>query len=93
VVKHLADTFPVRLLLTGSSSVLVAKGGRESLVGRAFSSELPPFLFRDVLDAWSPALAGILPPRLRFIAAYDGRVVEAAEALRTCGRAAPARSR
>ncbi len=80
-VKHLVDTFPVRLLLTGSSSVLVAKGGRESLAGRAFSTELPPFLFRDVLEAWTPELAQALPPRLRFTDAFDKRVVEVAEAL------------
>jgi hypothetical protein len=81
VIKHLFDTFPVRLLLTGSSSVLVTKGGRESLAGRAFSTELPPFLFRDVLEAWSPELAQALPPRLRFAAAYDERIVKVAEAV------------
>ena len=69
-VKHLYDTFPVRMLLTGSSSVLVARGGRESLAGRLFTTELPPFLFREVLECWDPPLANLLPPRLRFEGAF-----------------------
>jgi hypothetical protein len=52
-VKHLGDTFPVRLLLTGSSSVLVARGGRESLAGRVFTTELPTFSLREVLECWA----------------------------------------
>ncbi|MBI1831772.1 MAG: ATP-binding protein [Planctomycetes bacterium] len=52
--KDFGDTFPVRIVLTGSSSVLVAKGGRESLAGRVFVSEMPTFQFREVLEAWYP---------------------------------------
>jgi predicted AAA+ superfamily ATPase len=70
-VKHLGDTFPVRLVLTGSSSVLVARGGRESLAGRLFSTEIPPFLFREVVEAWRPDLAEPLPPPRRFADAFD----------------------
>jgi hypothetical protein len=60
-VKHLGDTFPLRLLLTGSSSVLVARGGRESLAGRAITTEMPTFQFREVVEAWYP-IARRLPP-------------------------------
>jgi hypothetical protein len=70
-VKHLRDTFPVRLVLTGSSSVLVARGGRESLAGRVFSTEIPPFSFREVIEAWKPELAGALPPPARFNEVYE----------------------
>jgi hypothetical protein len=78
-VKHLFDTFPLRILLTGSSSVLVAKGGRESLAGRSFTTELPPFTFREVLECWHPTLAVALPPRLRFTDVFDGRLRAYAE--------------
>jgi predicted AAA+ superfamily ATPase len=61
-VKFLWDTFRIRLILTGSSSVLVARGGRESLAGRAFTTEMPTFQFREVLEAWMPSLASRLPP-------------------------------
>jgi predicted AAA+ superfamily ATPase len=60
-VKHLYDTFHVRLVLTGSSSVLVARGQRESLAGRALTVDFPPFLFREVLECWRPELARALP--------------------------------
>lgn len=60
-VKHLYDTFRVRFVLTGSSSVLVARGQRESLAGRALTVDFPPFLFREVLDCWQAPLAGSLP--------------------------------
>ena len=70
-VKHLGDTFPVRLVLTGSSSVLVARGGRESLTGRIFSTEIPPFSFREVVEAWKPSLAEPLPKPCRFADAFD----------------------
>ncbi len=70
-VKHLGDTFPVRLLLTGSSSVLVARGGRESLAGRIFTTEFPAFSFREVLECWKPDLAAALPAPLRFVEAID----------------------
>lgn len=60
-VKHLGDTFPVRIVLTGSSSTLVARGGRESLAGRVLTTELPTFRFREVLEAWVP-IGEKLPP-------------------------------
>src|SRR5262249_41361171 len=60
-VKHIGDTFPMRMLLTGSSSVLVARGGRESLAGRVFTTELPAFSFREVLECWRPAQVEALP--------------------------------
>jgi uncharacterized protein len=71
-IKHVGDTFPMRMLLTGSSSVLVARGGRESLAGRVFTTELPPFSFREVLDCWHPKLAGSLPPAIRFGNVFEG---------------------
>jgi predicted AAA+ superfamily ATPase len=71
-IKHLGDTFPVRMLLTGSSSVLVARGGRESLAGRVFTTELPTFAFREILECWKPHLAEVLPPRIRFNDVFDG---------------------
>lgn len=80
-VKHLTDTFPVRMLLTGSSSVLVARGGRESLAGRVFTTELPAFTFREVLECWKPGLAGALPPRIKVNDAFGEALVDAAEAL------------
>jgi len=70
-VKHLGDTFPLRMVLTGSSSVLVARGGRESLAGRIFSTEMPPFSFREVVEAWKPALAEVLPKPRRFADAFE----------------------
>lgn len=70
-VKHLGDTFPVRLVMTGSSSVLVARGGRESLAGRIFSTEIPPFLFREVVEAWKPKLAEALPRPVRFSTVFE----------------------
>lgn len=80
-VKHIGDTFPVRLLLTGSSSVLVARGGRESLAGRVFTTELPAFSFREVLECWKPELAEPLPPTLRFGDVFEGALIDANEAL------------
>ena len=72
-VKHLTETAPAKLLITGSSSVLVAKGARESLAGRVITTEFPPFLFREVLEAWHPALVPPTPP-LRFLGAFDPAV-------------------
>lgn len=60
-VKHAFDTFQVRILLTGSSSVLVARGGRESLAGRTLSTELSTFSFRETLEAWHPDAVSMLP--------------------------------
>ncbi len=51
-VKHVGDTFPVRLMITGSSSVLVSRGGRESLAGRTITSDFPTFQFGEMLEAW-----------------------------------------
>lgn len=79
-VKHLGDTFPVRILLTGSSSVLVARGGRESLAGRIFTTDMPTFSFREVLECWRPDLARILPPRVRFVDTFEGALVDWAAA-------------
>ncbi|HMM36316.1 MAG TPA: ATP-binding protein [Thermoanaerobaculia bacterium] len=75
-VKHAGDTFPLRMVLTGSSSVLVARGGRESLAGRAFTTELPVFSFREVLECWQPELARALPPPIRFTSVFDGALDE-----------------
>ncbi len=69
-LKHLAETAPVRVVATGSSSVLVARGTRESLAGRVVTTEFPTFSFREVLEAWHPALAPPVPP-MRFLATYD----------------------
>jgi uncharacterized protein len=80
-VKHLGDTFPVRMLLTGSSSTMVARGGRESLAGRVFTTELPPFSFREVLECWHPRLATALPPAIRWEDVFAGRLIATAEAL------------
>ncbi|MBI3072898.1 MAG: ATP-binding protein [Deltaproteobacteria bacterium] len=70
-VKHLFDTFPVRILITGSSSAIVARGQRESLAGRALNTEFPPFSFREVIEAFNPALAKQLPTPLRFGHLFD----------------------
>ncbi len=80
-IKHLGDTFPVRMILTGSSSVLVARGGRESLAGRAISTELPTFSFREILECWSPAAAAVLPPRIRFNDVFENALVDSVEHL------------
>jgi uncharacterized protein len=80
-VKHLVDSFPVRVVLTGSSSVLVARGGRESLAGRSFSTEMPTFSFREVIEAWAPALARRLPEPIRLRDAVDASFVDVARRL------------
>ena len=80
-VKHVGDTFPLRLLLTGSSSVLVARGGRESLAGRVFTTEFPTFSFREVLECWNPRLAERLPPAIRFLDTFEGALQESNDAL------------
>src|SRR5678815_996078 len=77
----MGDTYPMRILLTGSSSVLVARGGRESLAGRVFSTELPPFSFREVLECWKPKLASALPPAIRFLDVFDGKLSDSNDAL------------
>jgi predicted AAA+ superfamily ATPase len=53
-VKHFGDTFRARIMLTGSSSVLVSRGGRESLAGRTITTDLPTFGFREVLEGFTP---------------------------------------
>ena len=80
-VKHVGDTYPLRMLLTGSSSVLVARGGRESLAGRVFTTELPAFSFREVLECWRPKLASVLPPAIRFGETFDGALAESDRAI------------
>ena len=52
-VKHLGDTFPLRIMITGSSSVLVSRGGRESLAGRTITSDFPTFQFGEMLEAFA----------------------------------------
>jgi len=69
-VKHLAETARPRMVITGSSSVLLARGTRESLAGRVQSTEFPTFSFREVLEAWHPELSPPVPP-LRFLATFD----------------------
>lgn len=69
-VKHLGDTFPVRLMLTGSSSVLVARGTRESLAGRVITTEMPTFQFREILEAWMP-IAKRLPSPVAFESIFE----------------------
>src|SRR5438093_4130394 len=80
-IKHLGDTFPLRMLLTGSSSVLVARGGRESLAGRVFTTELPTFSFREVIECWKPQIAGMLPSRLRFGDVFTGGLRDTSDQL------------
>jgi uncharacterized protein len=80
-VKHLWDTFPMRLMLTGSSSVLVARGGRESLAGRVITTEMPTFQFREVLEAWAP-IAQRLPPSHNFEEILDPDIQTAFDDLR-----------
>src|SRR5207248_2318148 len=80
-VKHIGDTFRLRMLLTGSSSVLVARGGRESLAGRVFTTELPAFSFREVLECWKPELAEALPAAIRFEDAFSGGLEDANQKL------------
>lgn len=65
-VKHVFDTYKPRMILTGSSSVLVARGQRESLAGRALTTEVPPFLFREVLELSQSDAAKQLPSALSF---------------------------
>jgi predicted AAA+ superfamily ATPase len=70
-VKHVYDTWPCGMVLTGSSSVLVARGQRESLAGRAQTEEFPPFLFREVLEAWSPQRLEELPAPIEFARFFE----------------------
>lgn len=63
-VKHAFDTYRPRMALTGSSSVLVARGQRESLAGRALTIEIPPFQFREVLGLTQPESDKQLPAPL-----------------------------
>jgi predicted AAA+ superfamily ATPase len=79
-VKHAGDTFPLRMLLTGSSAVLLARGGRESLAGRTFTTQLSTFSFREVLEAWPKTVTDALPPRIRFEDVAEGALRESADA-------------
>ncbi len=69
-VKHFGDTFPARLMITGSSSVLVSRGGRESLAGRTITSDFPTFQFGEILEAFMPN-PGRLPPYCSFESVFD----------------------
>jgi predicted AAA+ superfamily ATPase len=60
-IKHVFDTYRPRMILTGSSSVLVARGQRESLAGRTLTTEIPPFLFREILELGSGSKDTALP--------------------------------
>ncbi len=80
-VKHLAETTRARMVVTGSSSVLVAKGTRESLAGRVLTTEIPTFPFREVLEGWQPALVPPVRP-LRFLDTFDPASVRVFEELR-----------
>jgi uncharacterized protein len=51
-IKHIGDTFPVRIMITGSSSVLDSRGGRESLAGRTITCDFPTFQFSEMLEAF-----------------------------------------
>jgi hypothetical protein len=62
-VKHLVDTYPLRVMLTGSSSVLVSRGGRESLAGRTVTTDFTTFQFREVVEAWAEIARRLPPPR------------------------------
>jgi predicted AAA+ superfamily ATPase len=74
-LKHLSEISRPRVLLTGSSSVLVAKGARESLAGRVVTTQFPPFGFREVLEAWDPELVPPGPP-IRLLDAFSPRARE-----------------
>jgi uncharacterized protein len=84
-VKHLAETTRARMVVTGSSSVLVARGTRESLAGRVITTELPTFPFREVLEAWQPDLAPPVPP-LRFLQTFEPASRGTFDALREFAR-------
>lgn len=79
-VKHLAETTRARMVVTGSSSVLVAKGTRESLAGRVVTTELPTFSFREVIEAWHPELTPPVPP-LRFLDTFEDAAPRAFDAV------------
>ncbi len=79
-VKHLAETTRARMVVTGSSSVLVARGARESLAGRVLTTELSTFTFREVLEAWEPELAPPTGP-MRFLDTFEPGSADAFEAL------------
>ena len=79
-VKHIGEIFRLKMLITGSSSVLVARGARESLAGRVLTTEFPPFLFREVLEAWQPGLVPKIPP-MRFLDTFDPRSAKIFEEL------------
>jgi predicted AAA+ superfamily ATPase len=85
-VKHLAETTRARMVVTGSSSVLVAKGTRESLAGRVVTTEFPPFSFREVVEAWHPELAPPVAP-IRFLKTFDSEARAAFRELHAFGEA------
>ena len=57
-------------MITGSSSVLVSRGGRESLAGRTTTSDFSTFQFGEVLEAFLSDPAH-LPTHSRFERIFD----------------------
>lgn len=70
-VKDAYDTHRPRMAITGSSSVLVARGTRESLAGRAQTTTFPPFSFREIVEMAHPSHAASLPRRLSWAELLD----------------------
>jgi predicted AAA+ superfamily ATPase len=48
-LKHLVDTQPVRVLVTGSSALRI-EAGRDSLAGRISTFEMGPLLLREIAE-------------------------------------------
>jgi predicted AAA+ superfamily ATPase len=60
-LKHLVDTQPVRVVVTGSSALRI-EAGRDSLAGRITTLEMGPLLLREIAEFRKfGALDGFLP--------------------------------
>ena len=59
-LKHLVDTQPVRVLVTGSSALRI-EAGRDSLAGRISTFEMGPLLLREIAEI---RRFGQVPPML-----------------------------
>ncbi len=59
-LKHLVDTQPVRVVVTGSSALRI-EAGRDSLAGRITTMEMGPLLLREIADLRG---FGAIPPFL-----------------------------
>jgi len=59
-LKHLVDTQPVRVLVTGSSALRI-EAGRDSLAGRISTFEMGPLLLREIAELRQ---FGQVPPML-----------------------------